>query len=75
MLNVKNIILEEINVKELKLIEGDSDIIRKKAKPNFKSIGPKFGKDVKKVQVIINNFTNDDIKKIEKRKQHRKRWI
>ena len=66
LLNVKDIILEEINVKELKLIEGDSDIIRKKAKPNFKSIGPKFGKDVKKVQVIINNFTNDDIKKIEK---------
>ena len=65
ILNVKDIILEEINVKELKLIEGDSDIIQKKAKPNFKSIGPKFGKDVKRVQLLINSLTNQEIKIIE----------
>ncbi|MBX7047180.1 MAG: isoleucine--tRNA ligase [Ignavibacteria bacterium] len=62
----KDIILEEVNVKELNFVEGDSEIIKKKAKPNFKSIGPKFGKDVKTVQAIINSFNADDIKSVEK---------
>lgn len=66
LLNVKDVILEEVNVKELNIIEGDSDIIVKKTKPNFKSIGPKFGKDVKKIQQIINNFTTEQISEIEK---------
>ncbi|HEY5536313.1 MAG TPA: isoleucine--tRNA ligase [Ignavibacteria bacterium] len=66
ILKVKDIILDEINVKELKLIEGDSNIIRKKAKPNFKVIGPKFGKDVKKIQSLINNLKHEDIKVIER---------
>lgn len=62
---VKNIILEEVNIKELNLIEGDSDIIIKKAKPDFKVIGPKYGKDVKTVQKSINSLSNDEIKEIE----------
>ncbi len=62
---VENIILEEINVKKLLIIEGDSEIIRKKTKPNFKSIGPKYGKDVKKVQQIINNLTHHEIAELE----------
>ncbi|MEP7145966.1 MAG: DUF5915 domain-containing protein [bacterium] len=64
--NVKDIILEEVNVRELNFIEGDSDIIVKKSKPNFKSIGPKFGKNVKAVQQIINDFTAVQISEIEK---------
>lgn len=66
LLKVEDVILEEINVKELKIIEGDSEIIKKKAKPNFKSIGPKFGKDVKKVHGIINGLTDTEICEIEK---------
>jgi len=62
---VQNIILEEINVKNLNIIEGNSDIIKKKSKPNFKSIGPKYGKDVKKVQQIINGLTHSEITGIE----------
>jgi len=65
VLRVKEIILEEINVKELNIIEGDSHIIVKKAKPNFKSIGPKFGKDVKKIQSLINKFDKKQINEIE----------
>nr|HMS65527.1 class I tRNA ligase family protein [Ignavibacteria bacterium] len=67
ILNMKDVILEEVNVKELNIIEGDSDIIVKKTKPNFKSIGPKFGKDVKKIQKIINNLTAEQISIIEKK--------
>jgi len=66
LLNVKDIILEEVNVKELNIIDGDSDVIVKKSKPNFKLIGPKFGKDVKQVQKIINELTSAQISEIEK---------
>jgi len=66
LLKVKDIILEEINVKELVILEGDSDIIVKKAKPNFKSIGPKFGKDVKQVQKIILSFNKSEISELQK---------
>ncbi len=65
LLNVKDIVLEEVNVKDLNIIEGDSDIIVKKSKPNFKSIGPKFGKDVKKVQKIISELSPEQIAVIE----------
>ncbi|MGH2574971.1 MAG: class I tRNA ligase family protein, partial [Ignavibacteria bacterium] len=44
---MKKIILEEVNVKELNFVEGDSGIIVKKAKPNYKTLGPKYGKDMK----------------------------
>lgn len=64
--NIKEIILEEVNVKELNIIEGDSGIIVKKAKPDFKSIGPKFGKDVKAVQKIINDLSSAQITELEK---------
>lgn len=62
---VKDIILEEVNVKNLNIIEGNSEIIRKKTKPNFKSIGPRYGKEVKKVQQIINGLTHLEITELE----------
>ncbi len=65
LLKIKEVILEEINVKELKIVEGDSGIIKKKAKTNFKSIGPKYGKEVKKAQVLITGLSNAEISKIE----------
>lgn len=65
LLKVKDIILEEVNIKELNIIGSDSDIISKKAKPDFKSIGPKYGKDVKKVQKIITELTSPEITSIE----------
>lgn len=65
ILKVEDIILEEVNIKELTIIEGNSDIIVKKAKPNFKSIGPKFGKAVKAVQNIIKELSSSEIAKLE----------
>jgi len=65
LLNIKSIVLEEVNIKELNIIEGDSDIIVKKAKPNFKSIGPKFGKDVKEVQKAIAAIGSSEIRELE----------
>ena len=63
---MKEVILEEVNIKELIILTDDSEIVNKSAKANFKSIGPKFGKKVKAVAEMIKNFTKDDISKIEK---------
>lgn len=63
---MQDVILEEINIKELIILNDDSEIVNKSAKANFKSIGPKFGKKVKTVSELIKNFTKDQITKIEK---------
>jgi isoleucyl-tRNA synthetase len=63
---MKDVILEEVNIKELIILTDDSEIVNKSAKANFKSIGPKFGKKVKAVAEAIKNFTKDEISKIEK---------
>ena len=63
---MKKIILEEVNVKELKFVDESSGVIRKKAKANFKVLGPKFGKDMKAVSEAIKNFDNKTIAQIEK---------
>jgi len=41
---VKSLILHETNVKELEFISLQNDFLVKKAKPNFKLLGPKYGK-------------------------------
>jgi len=63
---VSTIILSEINVKEIEFLGKDSDVLTKQIKPNFKTLGPKFGKDMKLISGIVNQFSADDIKKIEK---------
>ena len=62
---MKDVILEEVNIKELIILTDDSEIVSKSAKANFKSIGPKFGKKVKAVAETIKNFSKDEISKIE----------
>ena len=63
---MKDVILEEVNIKELLILTNDSEIVNKSAKANFKSIGPKFGKKVKTVAELIKNFTKEQIAKVEK---------
>ncbi len=62
---MKEVILEEVNIKELIILKDDSDIVNKSAKPNFKSIGPKFGKNVNKVAGKIKELDNQQIAEIE----------
>ncbi len=64
---VESVILDEINVKAIEYVDDDSEFVRKGAKPNFKSIGPKFGKDVKVVAELIRSMTSKDIKELEKK--------
>ena len=62
---MKDVILDEVNIKELVVLDDDSEIVNKTAKANFKSIGPKFGKKVKAVAESIKNFGKEEIKKLE----------
>ena len=62
---VKEVILEEVNIKELEIVDDDSIIVNKSAKPNFKTIGPKFGNKVKSVTERIKNFTGSEIDSLE----------
>jgi isoleucyl-tRNA synthetase len=63
---VSDIILSEINVKEIEFLGEDSDVLTKQIKPNFKTLGPKFGKDMRLIAAEVLKFTSSDIKKIEK---------
>ncbi|MGE5431650.1 MAG: isoleucine--tRNA ligase [Syntrophomonadaceae bacterium] len=66
VMKMKDVILEEINVKDLVVLEDDSEIVNKSAKPNFKSIGPKFGKKANPVANAIRGFGKEEIGKLEK---------
>jgi isoleucyl-tRNA synthetase len=63
---MQEVILEEVNIKNLVVLEDDSGIVNKSAKPNFKSIGPKFGKRVNPVANAIRNFGKSEISNLEK---------
>lgn len=65
ILAVSDLIKQEVNVKAVELLEDASDILVKTIKPNFKALGPRFGKDMKLVAGAVNGFSADDIKKIE----------
>lgn len=60
------IIKEEINVKDIEFVTGDTDIVSKKAKPNFKVIGKKYGKNTQLVANSIKELDNNLIKILEK---------
>lgn len=58
---VADLIKAEVNVKEIELLEDASGILIKKIKPNFKVLGPRFGKDMNLIAKEIQNLTNEQI--------------
>ncbi|MCK4561434.1 MAG: isoleucine--tRNA ligase [Flavobacteriaceae bacterium] len=64
---VSNLIISEVNVKEIELITDASGILIKNIKPNFKILGPKFGKNMRFVGAAIQNLSDNDIATIEKK--------
>jgi isoleucyl-tRNA synthetase len=67
LLAVTDLIKHEVNVKDIELLEDASNILVKQIKPNFKILGPRFGKDMKLIANKIGGFSADDIKKIEQK--------
>ncbi len=63
--DISKLIKSEVNVKDIELIGNSSGILIKKAKPNFKTLGPKLGKKLSKVITRINQLNDLDIEKIE----------
>jgi isoleucyl-tRNA synthetase len=63
---ISELILSEVNVKEIELLKDTTGVLVKKIKPNFKALGPRFGKNMKSVAGAISSFSQDDIASIEK---------
>lgn len=63
---VKDLILAEVNVKEIEYVSGAGNIIQKKVKPDFKSLGKKLGKNMKAVADALASLSQEDIQQIEK---------
>ncbi len=63
---VKELILNEINVKHLEYVTDSSGLLKKSAKANFKTLGAKLGPDMKEAAALIANFTNEQIAVLEK---------
>ncbi len=63
--DIADLIKSEVNVKEIELIDDASGILVKQIKPNFKNLGPRFGKDMKLIASKIQDFDQETIKIIE----------
>ncbi|MBE9469191.1 MAG: isoleucine--tRNA ligase [Bacteroidetes bacterium] len=62
---VKNIILSETNVKDIEYLSDTTDILVKKIKPNFKILGPKYGKLMKQISACLSKLNQKDIAEFE----------
>ena len=63
---VQDIILNEVNVKELKFADAGSNILVKKVKPDFKKLGPRYGKVMKALATAIQAMTQEEIATFER---------
>ncbi len=63
--DVENLILSEVNVKTIEYLSDDAGILVKKIKPNFKTLGPRYGKLMKQISVVVARFSQEDIRKLE----------
>jgi isoleucyl-tRNA synthetase len=65
LIQMKDVILDEVNVKDMVLLESDQAIVNKSAKANFKSLGPKFGKKVQLIATGIKELKSEEITKLD----------
>jgi isoleucyl-tRNA synthetase len=63
---VANLIKAEVNVKEIELLDDASGILVKQIKPNFKTLGPRFGKDMGLIAKEIQQFSQEQINELDK---------
>ncbi|WP_108804786.1 isoleucine--tRNA ligase [Aquimarina sp. Aq107] len=63
--DIADLIKSEVNVKEIELLDDASGILVKQIKPNFKNLGPRFGKDMKLIANKIQSFDQETIKILE----------
>ncbi|HLO74491.1 MAG TPA: isoleucine--tRNA ligase [Flavobacterium sp.] len=63
---VSDLIIAEVNVKEIELLDDASGVLVKQIKPNFKTLGPRFGKDMGLISKEIQGFEQEEIAKLER---------
>ena len=64
--DVKEIILSEVNIKSIDFISQDNSLLKKKAKANFKVLGPKYGKDMKEIAGLVSSWSSEEVSLFEK---------
>jgi isoleucyl-tRNA synthetase len=62
---VKQLVLNEVNVKEMEFLTDTTGVIVKKIKPNFKTLGKKYGSRMKEIAAAISTFTQEQINAVE----------
>jgi isoleucyl-tRNA synthetase len=62
---MSHLIVDELNIKNVQLEEREESVLHISAKPNFKKLGPVFGKDMKQAGPVISAFTSADISALE----------
>jgi isoleucyl-tRNA synthetase len=62
---VSDLIKAEVNVKEIELLDDASGVLVKQIKPNFKALGPRFGKDMNLISSEIQKFSQEQINEID----------
>jgi isoleucyl-tRNA synthetase len=63
---ISSLIASEVNVKQVELLDDTSSILIKEVKPNFKTLGPRFGKDMKLVAQAIQTLSDTQVQTLEK---------
>jgi len=64
--NIKDVVLDEVNVKAMEYVTDESGLVKKRAKANFKSIGPRFGKEVQSIARRIKEMSGEEIDRLER---------
>jgi len=63
--DIQELIYDELNVKKLTFIYDDCDLVQLQAKANFKTLGPRFGKEVNKIAGMINKLQESDLRRLD----------
>ncbi|MBK5195523.1 MAG: isoleucine--tRNA ligase [Proteiniphilum sp.] len=64
--SVESLILSEVNVKELKFVDSANEMLVKRVKPDFKKLGPRYGKIMKQLALMIQGMEKSEINELEK---------
>ncbi len=62
---VEELIISEVNVKEVEYLKETAGVIEKTIKPNFKTLGPKYGKQMKQIAALVGQMSQEDITSLE----------
>ena len=66
MEGIKSIVLNEVNVKEIEYLYDTTDLLIKRVKPNFKVLGKRYGKQMKEIADVLQNFSQEEIATLER---------